>query len=70
MASLDDEQVAALNLAHDALEDLVDEGVEGGVADNVVGDVDEEAFVGADGRRECVKDIGEGGQSTASKLVA
>jgi hypothetical protein len=52
------------------LEDLVDEGVEGGVADNVVGDVDEEAFVGADGRRECVKDIGEGGQSTASKLVA
>jgi hypothetical protein len=48
----------------------VDEGVERGIADYVVGNVDEEAFVGADGRRERMKDVGECGQSTASKLVA
>lgn len=61
--ALDDEEVAAFDLGHDAGEGLVDERVEGGVADEVVGGVDLEAFVGGDGGGEGVQDIGEGGES-------
>lgn len=59
MAALDDEEVAAFDLGHDSREGRVDEGVEGGVADEVVGYVDLEAFVGGDGRCQGVKDVGE-----------
>ena len=48
--ALDDDEVAAFDLRHDAGEGGVDEGVEGGVVVDVVGGVDGEAFVGGDGR--------------------
>jgi hypothetical protein len=57
-------------LCHDAVEDAVDEGVERGVADEVVRDVDHEALVRGDGRREGVQDVGEGGQGPVSEFVA
>ena len=45
MATLDDKKVAAFNLRHDSSEDGVNERVEGGVADQIVGDVNKEALV-------------------------
>lgn len=60
MAALDNEEVTALDLGHDTGKDAVDEGVEGRVADEVVGNVDEEAFVGANRGSQCLEDIVEG----------
>jgi hypothetical protein len=48
----------------------VDERVERGVADQVVGDVDEEPLVGRDGRGERVEDVGEGREGAVAELVA
>lgn len=59
MAALDDEEIAAFDLGHYAREGAVYEGVEGGVADEIVGDVDLEPFVRGDGRGEGVEDVGE-----------
>ena len=54
MATLDDEKVASLNLCHDAREGVVDEGFEGGVADEVVRDVDLKTLVRRDRRSDGV----------------
>lgn len=69
MAALDDEQVAALDLRHDAAEDAVYEGVEGRVANDVMGYVDKEAFVGRDGRRKSMENVGESRYGTVAKIV-
>lgn len=60
MSSLNDEEVAAFNLGHYTGESGVYEGVEGWVADEIVGDVDLKAFVGGNGRGERMEDVGEG----------
>ena len=70
MATLDDEQVATFNLRHDTAEDTVDKGVEGGIADHVMSDVNKEALVGGDGGCEGVKDVCESGHGTRTKLIA
>jgi hypothetical protein len=49
---------------------LVDDGVEGRVADEVVRDVDLQALMLRDGRREGVQDVGEGGKGALSKLAS
>ena len=62
MPALDDKQVAAFDLRHDAREDLVDQWVQRRVADQVVRDVDLQALVRGDWRGEGVQDAGEGGE--------
>jgi hypothetical protein len=57
-------------LGHDTVEDAVDERVEGGVADQVVRDVDEEALVRRDGRRKGVEDVGECREGAVPEFVA
>lgn len=69
MAALDDEEVAAFDLCHYTGEGRVYEGVEGGVADEVVGDVDLEAFVGGDGGSEGVEDVGEGWEGAGAEFT-
>ena len=59
MTSLDDQEIAALDLGHDATKDTVDERIEGGVSDEVVGYVDEEPLVRRNRRGEGMKNIGE-----------
>ena len=60
MAALDDEEIAALDLRHDARKDAVDQGVERRIPNEIVTDVDKKALVGGDGRRESVEDVGKG----------
>jgi hypothetical protein len=45
---LDDQQVAAFYLSHDPREDAMDQRVKRGIADEVVCDVYQKAFVGGD----------------------
>ena len=45
-------------------------GVERGVADEVVGDVDLEAFVLGDGWGDGVDDVGEGGEGAVAEVAA
>lgn len=47
----------------------MDKRVKGWVADKVVGDVNEEAFVRTDGRGKRVEDVGKGRQGSGSKFV-
>jgi hypothetical protein len=49
-------------LRHNAAEDAINEGVERGVTGEVMSDVNEEAFVRGDWRRESMQDIGECGE--------
>jgi hypothetical protein len=68
--ALDDHQVAAFDLGHDAGEGLVYERVERGVADEVVCDVDLETFVLGDGRGDAVEDVGEGWDGAFGEVTA
>src|SRR5690349_4972647 len=70
VAALEDEQGAAFDLGHDAREGRVDERVEGGIAEEVVGDVDLEAFMGGDGGGEGVQDVCEGWEGAGGELAA
>ncbi len=70
MPSLNDHEIAAFDLGHDAREGGVDQRVEGGIADYVMGDVDLEAFVRGDRRCKGVDDVGEGRESTRAKFAA
>ncbi len=65
-AALDDEEVAAFDLGHDSRERLVDQWVEGRVADEVVCNVDLQTFVLGDWRREGVYEICKGWKGTGS----
>jgi hypothetical protein len=49
---------------------LVDDGVEGGIANEVVCDVDLQALMLRNGRCEGVEDVGEGGKGPLGKLAA
>lgn len=59
MAALDHHELTAFDLGHDAGEGVVNKRVEGGVADNVMGDVDSETLMRGDRRCDGVKNIGE-----------
>jgi hypothetical protein len=64
---LDDKQIPALDLRHNGGEGLVDYRVERGVANEVVSDVDLEAFVLGDGGCEGMKDVCEGREGAFGK---
>lgn len=70
VAALDDEEVTPFDLRHDPREDGVDERVEGRVADEVVGDVDEQALVGADRGSKSVEDVRERREGSVPEVVA
>jgi hypothetical protein len=65
---LNNEEVAAFDLVHDTRKDSVNGGVEGGVADEIMGDVDLKSFMRRDGRCEGVEESGECGKCTRAKL--
>lgn len=69
VAALHDQKVTALDLGHDTSENLVDKRVERRVADKVMGDVDEEALVGANRGRKGVKDVGKRRHCSRTELV-
>ena len=48
----------------------MDERVEGGVAEEIVGEVDLQAFVGGDGGGEGVQDVGECWEGAVGELAA
>lgn len=66
---LDDHQVAAFDLRHDAREDAVDQRVKGWVAGEVVRNMDLEAFVGGDGRGDRLQDVLEGRHGERLEVV-
>ena len=45
LSLLYDHEVSAFDLAHDAREDLVDDGIEGGIISQIMGNVDLEALM-------------------------
>ncbi len=69
-AALDDEEVTAFDLRHDAGESRVDEGVQGGVVEDVVGGVDLEAFVGGDGGGDVGDEVCEGWEGAGAQVGA
>lgn len=69
-AALYDHQVAALYLGHNGGEGRVYERVERRVADQIVGDVDLEAFVLGNGWGEGVEDVGEGREGALAEFAA
>jgi hypothetical protein len=69
VAALDDEEVAALNLCHHAREGVVDEGVEGGVADEVVRYVDLKTLVRRDWRSDGVEEVGKCWEGAGAQLT-
>jgi len=70
LTPLDDHEIAALHLGHDAGEDGVDQGVQAGVTGEVVRDVDLETLMGGDGRGQGVEERGECGERKCLQLAA
>ncbi len=69
-ATAQDDEVAALDLCHDAGECAVDEWVEGWVVEKVVGEVNLESLVGADWWCEGVEEVGESWESARGEVAA
>jgi hypothetical protein len=70
LSPLDNEKLATFDLGHDTAEDAVDERIEGGIAGQVVRDVDMEALVRRDGRSKSMKNVGKGWQGAVADSVA
>jgi hypothetical protein len=70
VAALEDNELAAFDLGHDAGEGLVDDGVEGGVGEEVVCDVDGKTFVRGDGGRDVGEEGGEGWEGAGGQVAA
>lgn len=64
------QQLAAFDLRHDAREGLVDCRIEGGIADEIVGNVDLETLVLRDRRREGIHDGVEGWEGAGAEVTA
>jgi hypothetical protein len=69
LATLDDQKIATLNLCHHMAKYVMDQRVERWIADKIVGYMNEETLMRADGRRKSMEDVGKCRESTMSEFV-